>query len=45
MNAYMHKYAYKYTYISNRDSLIIGKFGSKLYLKKKAVIRGSLLIQ
>jgi hypothetical protein len=30
MNAYMNKYAYKYTYICICDSLIIGKFGSLL---------------
>jgi hypothetical protein len=46
MNAYWHKYAYNYTYICNCDFLIIGKFGSSLYfVKKLAVIRGSLLIQ
>jgi hypothetical protein len=46
MNAYMHKYAYNYTYIRNCDSLIIGKFGSTLhFVKKSAVVRGSLLIQ
>jgi hypothetical protein len=28
MNAYVHKYTYKYTYICNCDSLIVGKFGS-----------------
>jgi hypothetical protein len=31
MNAYMHKYAYKYTHVSICDSLIIGKFGNPLY--------------
>jgi hypothetical protein len=30
MNAYMNKFAYKYTYICICDSLIIGKFGSLL---------------
>jgi hypothetical protein len=35
MNAYMHKYAYNYTYVCNCDSLIIGKFGSSLYFVKK----------
>jgi hypothetical protein len=30
MNAYMNKYAYKYTYIFICDYLIIGKFGSLL---------------
>jgi hypothetical protein len=30
MQAYMHKYAYKYTYICIGDSLIIGKFESLL---------------
>jgi hypothetical protein len=34
MNAYMHKYAYKYTYICICDSLIIGKFGNPLYFVK-----------
>jgi hypothetical protein len=34
INTYMHKYAYKYTYICNCDSSIIGKFSSSLYLKK-----------
>jgi hypothetical protein len=28
INAYMNKYAYKYTYIYICDSSIIGKFGS-----------------
>jgi hypothetical protein len=30
MNVYMHKYAYKYTFICICDSLIIDKFGSPL---------------
>jgi hypothetical protein len=38
MNAYMHKYAYNYTYICNCDSLIIGKFGSSLYFVKNRLI-------
>jgi hypothetical protein len=33
MNAYMNKYAYKYTYICICDSLIIGKFESLLSKK------------
>jgi hypothetical protein len=31
MNAYLHKCAYKYTYICICDSLIIGNFGNPLY--------------
>jgi hypothetical protein len=34
MNAYMHKYVYKYAYICTYDSLIIGKFGSSLQFVK-----------
>jgi hypothetical protein len=30
LNAYMKKYAYKYTYICICDSLTVGKFGSLL---------------
>jgi hypothetical protein len=35
MKAYMRKYAYKYTYINNCDSLTIRKFWSSLYFVKK----------
>jgi hypothetical protein len=47
MNAYIHNYAYKYTYIYNCNSLIIGKFGSSLYFakKKSGFTRGLLVIQ
>jgi hypothetical protein len=46
INTYMHKYAYRYTYICICDSLITGKFVSSLYfVKKKSVTWGSLLIQ
>jgi hypothetical protein len=34
LNAYMNKYAYKYTYICICDSFIIGKFGSVLQFEK-----------
>jgi hypothetical protein len=33
MNAYMHKYAYKYTYICICESFTIGKFGNLLFVK------------
>jgi hypothetical protein len=47
LNAYRHKYTYKYTHMCNCDSVIISNFGSSLYIvkKKSAVIWGSLLIQ
>jgi hypothetical protein len=31
MKAYIHRYANNYTYICNRDSLIIGKFWNSLH--------------
>jgi hypothetical protein len=40
MNAIRHKFAYNYTYICICDSLIIGKFGSKLrYVEVEVILR------